>query len=295
MTVLAVDVGGTNLRAALVYDGAILGRASATTDSAEVGPAVEGLVTDLLRTYPDQAPHAIGVGVPEYVDAGRVTSHEVVSWPPDAAARIARVAASNDHPNVPVIIESDVRCGALAEHAALDDPDHASLLYISWGTGLSSTFVLPGGHAWPGARGEAIALGEWRDEHGRQLEDAASGRGIERAYAAATGASLDGIAVHVKALGGDAAALEAFERAGRLIGHAVRQLVHVLDPHVVVLGGGLGSADQLGWTGLLDELSGGHIRPSFPPVRPARTGADAGLLGAALFAERTAQPRDFWP
>ena len=289
MTVLAIDVGGTNLRAALVDHGTVRQRAARPTDPVEVGAAVEGLVARLLHERPDVVPGAVGIGLPEYVRDGRATSNEVVAWAAGDAARISRVVVAATGAEVPVAVEADVRCGAVAEHAALDDPERDSMLYVSWGTGLSSAFVLPGGQVWAGARGEALALGEWRDDFGHRLEAVTSGRGAEHAYRDSTGRLLDAVAIQARALDGDTAAREVFQRAGRALGRAIRHLVYVLDPHVVVLGGGLGSSDHLARAAMLAELGAGHDRPGFPPVQSARTGADAGLLGAAIVAERAAR------
>jgi glucokinase len=161
-----------------------------------------------------------------------------------------------------------------------------SLLYVSWGSGVSSTLVLPGGACWQGARGEALALGEWRDGAGHRLEDVASGHGIERGYAAATGGHADATEIHRRALGGDAYARDLFDTAGRTLATAIRHLIDVLDPHAVVIGGGLGVADHLARTTLHACLESGRRRPGGPTVQPARTGPDAGLLGAALIADR---------
>lgn len=288
MTVLAVDVGGTSLRAALVRRDVILHRARAATRPGPVAGQLAELIGGLLPANPDDPPEAVGVGVPEYVHAGVVTSSEVVEWTPGTVDRIRSAVAEVADAAVPWVVEADVRCGAVAEHARLEDPDRMSLLYVSWGTGLSSSFVLPGGRAWPGARGEALALGEWRDDAGRRLEDLASGRGIERAWSEASGTSLDAVAIDARARAADPVAAALFDRAGRSLGRAIRHLVEVLDPHEVVLGGGLGAADHSGRHALSAELAAVPARPGFPPVRPARGGADAGLLGAAVLAGRAA-------
>jgi predicted NBD/HSP70 family sugar kinase len=60
----------------------------------------------------------------------------------------------------------------------------------------------------------------------------------------------------------------------------------VLDPHAVVIGGGLGVADHIARTTLHACLESGRRRPGGPTVLPARTGPDAGLLGAALVVAR---------
>jgi glucokinase len=285
--VLALDLGATNLRGALVERGAIGLRDSIPTRSVALHDGIDRLVASLLRADPGGQVDGVGIGVPEYVRDGRVTSAEVLDWAPDTAARVERlVAGTVGGGPVPVSVEADVRCAAIAEHTRLDRPERMSLLYVSWGSGVSSTLVLPGGACWQGARGEALALGEWRDGAGQRLEDVASGHGIERAYAAATAGHADAVEVHRRALGGDAYARDLFDTAGRTLATAIRHLVDVLDPHAVVIGGGLGVADHLARTTLHACLESDRRRPGGPTVLPARTGPDAGLLGAALVVDR---------
>ncbi|MEA5119307.1 MAG: ROK family protein [Propionicimonas sp.] len=290
MIVLAVDVGGTNLRAALIERGTVLHRTWTATRPGSADRQAIDLVSRLLRAHPGLPPAAVGIGVPEYVRAGEVTSNEVVTWAPDTASRIAGTVEDATGATVSVVVEADVRCGAVAEHARLARPDELSLLYVSWGTGISSALVLPGGTAWSGARGEALALGEWRDPAGRRLEELASGGGIERGWQLVCGSMADAVAIHARAVAGDQRATALFDAAGRALGRALHQMVAVLDPHVVVLGGGLGTAEHLGRTALFAELARLPARAGFPPVLPARTGDDAGLLGAAVLAGRAAPP-----
>lgn len=276
--VLALDVGGTHLRGAIVAGGRVVDRA----DAATAAGLRDGLERIVARLLPGSAAGAAGIGVPEYVRDGVVTSAEVVDWRPGTTDWAGRLVARAAGRAVPVVVEADVRCGAVAEHARLADPAATSLLYVSWGTGVSSTLVLPGGLAWAGARGEALAIGEWRDDAGRRLEDVAAGRGVERAYAAATGDPVDGVELHRRATGGDAVAAGLVEAADRALGRAIGRLVDALDPHLVVVGGGIGAgrADRLTAHAALGR------RPGAPPLLAAHHGPDAGLIGAALVAAR---------
>lgn len=252
--VLGIDVGGTSVRAAAARDGALLERRDAAS-----GPDLAETVVELAHALAEGRDIAgIGVGVPEYVDGGRVTSTEVIPWDDGIVAALERIA--------PVVIEADVRCAAAAEWAAFREP----LLYVSWGTGLSSTLVLGDGTAWAGARGRALALGERRVD-GVTLESFASGRGIERAHG--SGATARELAVR-----DDAADL--FRRAGELVAAAVRDAALLLDPARVVIGGGLGTADSPARR-TLEELWDLSI-----PLTTAAHGADSGLVGAALVALR---------
>ena len=275
MSVLAIDIGGTSVRAARVKDGAIVERAEAATTT-DLAGTVSALAHRLAR---GQRIEAIGVGVPEYVDAGVVTSDEVIAWSAAIEADLRTIA--------PVRVESDVRCGAYAEWAARPG---SSLLYISWGTGISSTLVLPDGRPWEGHRGRAIALGE-RRVRGATLEGLASGRGIEIRYEAETGAART-----TRELGGqrdDPIASALLTDAGELLAASAIDLALALDPAHVVVGGGLGTADTEAWRALQAAWDGAAVGI---PIHQAHHGADAGLLGAAIVATSAApQPHPTHP
>ena len=260
--VLALDAGGTKLLGGLVTrDGTIVLREQVPTPRDDRGcdPDLHALAALALRVR-DQAAAAgsrvtaVGVGMPEYVRDGSLTSAEVFAWTRQPGEVLAGLGG-------PVAVESDVRCAALAEASLREDTP--SLLYVSWGTGLSSTLVV-GGRCLAGRRGEAIALGEWPVAAAvdaswpGNLETYASGRGI--------------------ALRGDEAG------AADAVAHAVVALVQVLDPDVVVLGGGVGTSGGPLQTGVRDAVPRLLARPCPPPVEAARAGADAGLLGAARIA-----------
>jgi glucokinase len=259
---LALDAGGTKLLAGLVTrDGTTLLREQVPTPRDDRGcdPGLRTLAA-LAGRVRDRAEAAglrvvtAGAGMPEYVHAGALTSAEVFAWTHQPDEVLAGLG-------VPVTVESDVRCAALAE--AHRRPGTTSMLYVSWGTGLSSALVVDG-RCLTGRRGEAIALGEWPVAAAvdpgwpGNLEAYASGRGI--------------------ALRGDEAG------AAVAVAHAVAALVQVLDPDVVVLGGGIGTSGGPLPGGVRDAVPALLSRPGPPPVEPAVAGSDAGLLGAALVA-----------
>lgn len=262
---LGIDIGGTSVRAGLVADGRIVARAeSATTD--DLLATVVRLANQLTAgTTVD----GIGIGVPEYVHQGRVTSTEVIPWTDAIVTELSAIA--------PVWVESDVRCAAVAEwHRSPGE----SLLYLSWGTGLSTTLVLPDGRPWEGHSGRAIAFGERRVESGT-LESVASGRGIETHYLARTGAHRT-----TRDLAADAAddlAQTLLRSAGRLTATALMDATRLLDPARVVVGGGLGTADTEANRALVAEWQAGG---SPAPLHAASYGPESGLIGAALLALR---------
>ena len=287
--VLAVDAGGTK------YLGGVVDRAGNVSYEREVPTPRSGgrgdpdlaTLRDLFDVLREQAVEdgrhvcGLGVGVPEYVGDGRLTSAEVLAWSTQPTDLLGV-----DFPGVPVLVEADVRCAAYAE-ARTGWPESHTLLYVSWGTGLSSTLVVDG-RCVAGHRGEAIALGElgvvaavdpnWKGN----LEDFASGLGLGARFAERTGRPATGRAVADLAGHGDPDARLVLESAARAVGHALRDCTSLLDPAVIVLGGGIGSGGGELPRLVAELLPALLTRPEPPTVVPARLGARAGLLGAGL-------------
>ncbi len=293
-TVLAVDVGGTKLSAALVTRHLEVVFAEELPTPRSVAGCDPGLV-ELARLVErlshraaasDVSVDAIGFGFPEYTTADRLTSREVFAWDVQPVVLFAGAG-------VPVAVESDVRCAARAEANARQVV--GSLLYVSWGTGISSALVI-GGRCLVGRRGEAIALGEFEvsatidPAWAGNLEAFAAGRGVEHRYSAALagpgggGSDLDCRAITRLAVDGDPTALGVVRSAASALARALRQCIGLLDPDVVVLGGGIGSSGSLLPQLVTQELAHLQSRPDPVSVVPASLDARAGLLGAALVA-----------
>ncbi|MGW6401544.1 ROK family protein [Streptomyces sp. NPDC055134] len=296
---VALDIGGTTLGAGLVTaDGTVLrSTARPTAEHGRRDPELAGTVA-LAREMTEVAAAlgaeivGIGAGLPEFVHAsGKLTSHDVLDWTAQPADLLAPLA-----PGRAVVVESDVRCGALAEARFGGGRGLGSFLYVSLGTGLSATFVQCG-QVWEGHRGEAVALGSWevptsvdptfsaavRDGRIPNLEDCVSGAGIAARYAAATGADVtEARQVTTRAAAGDRTAAALLTTAGRGLGTALAWTVSLLDPEAIVIGGGLGTAGGLLNEAAQEAYAEASPRPGRPPLRCAELGDRSGLVGAAL-------------
>lgn len=293
--IAALDVGGTKIAAGLVsVDGTVLHRDERPTavdgrlrdpDLAGTSAAVRALQTEADRR--GLTISALGAGFPEYVAPdGELTSREVLAWNTQP-----QQVLHAELPGIPIAVGSDVRCGALGEarHGAGRGLDH--FLYVSLGTGLSSTLVL-GGTPLAGRRGEAIALGGFEVPasvdpgwHG-DLEGYCSGRGIGDRRSALGGASTPG-AREVTELAdhGDPDAIRVLTTAGAALGTVLAMAVKLLDPAAIVLGGGLGTAGGRVRSAMESAYAeASAARPDAPPLLPAALGPAAGLIGAACLA-----------
>lgn len=288
--VLAVDVGGTMIASGIV---AATGEVLWSTEVATVHTAcgrdpglrqLEDVVARLRRGATDHGHvvRAVSIGFPEYVNHDRLTSHEVIAWDRQPVEMLRAVLA-----DVPVFVDSDVRCAALAEARRADAGEH-DVFYVSWGTGISSTLVVDGSCR-AGRRGEALALGEFGvpatvdPTWTANLEQFASGGGIARRYAAAhPGTARDSRAIAELADAGDPDAFATIDSAARAVASAVSSCIAILDPDVVVLGGGIGAGDGLLVRAMRAELARLLSRADPPPIRRARSSAQTGVAGAGL-------------
>ena len=307
---VGVDVGGTKIAAGVVDDtGRIvekLRKASPTTDELSLLKAIRELVGE-LRTRHDIT--AVGVGAPGFIGADRRT----VLFTPNLPWRDEPLAEMLERVlELPVLVENDANAAAWAEYvfgAGQGVPDQ---LLLTLGTGVGGGLVL-GGEIYRGGHGVAAEVGHLtvvRDgipcgcgRHGC-LEQYASGSALvrEARSAAATGrapalleaaggnaTAVTGAMVTEQARAGTPEAVELFEEMGEALAVGIGSLIAVLDPSLVLLGGGVSEAGDLilaPTTAALDrELTGGRHRPG-PEVRLAALGNDAGLIGAADEARR---------
>ena len=229
----------------------------------------------------------IGIGVPELVSpTGRVTSETVVRWTEVTVVRALAAVA-------PVRVDADVRCAAVAEASLGAGVGRDSFLYVSVGTGISACFVLDG-TPWPGARGNAIVLGSgigigYTEEFGElsllPVEQVASGPALARRYGRARGHDLTRAEeVLERAERGDAAARDTIRVGARVLGARIAEVVNLLDPDSVIVGGGLGSAAGPYWDTMHATVRSliWADRTRHLPVEQAQLAASSGMIGAAL-------------
>jgi glucokinase len=303
---VGVDVGGTKILAGLVTaDGAVLRaerrRTPADGDAlvAEVVAAVEALRDGAGADLP------VGCGYP-----GLVTREGLARYGPNVGMAeyplgdALRERLRTDR----VVVDNDANAAAWGEfRVGAGQAVRDTMVLYTLGTGVGGGLVV-GGRLHRGAHGFAGELGHVVLRVGGApgpsgidgtLEAYSSGTAIGRTAAERhargdfDGTPLegpeppDGAAVTAAAEAGVAAAVEVLADAGRHLGIAAAGLVNVLDPELVVVGGGAGAAGELvlgpARAALAAHVLGPGHRPAVPVV-PAALGERAGLVGAALLA-----------
>ena len=195
---------------------------------------------------------------------------------------------------IPCVLANDANCFALAEtHWGVvkqEAPDARVVFGIIMGTGVGGGIVI-NGQVWNGKHGIA---GEWGhnflDESGGPcycgktgcVETVLSGPGLQRYYKSITGSmlSLKDILAH-SLQGNDQAAIKTIDRLNHYFGKAVSVITNMLDPDVIVVGGGVGNIDSI-YTGGVESLNKFifNNRVDVPILKPS-LGDSAGVFGAA--------------
>ncbi|MFE5911299.1 ROK family protein [Streptomyces wedmorensis] len=297
--VIALDVGGTGTRAALVgLDGTLLHEERRAT-ARERGPeavvaSVLGLAEDLRargRTHYGTAALAAGVAVPGSVDTARgVAVHAAgLGWH-DVPLRDL---LSRRLGGTPVALGNDVRTGGLAEARLGAGRGTGRFLFVSLGSrvagaiGIDDT-IEAGAHGGAGEIGHLVVRpgGPPCACGGRGcLEALASAEAVGRAWAVASGRPSADAADCARAVeAGDEAASAVWRAAVAALADGLLTALTILDPRTVVIGGGLGRAGATLLTPLRTALAERVTFQKLPAIVPAALGDTAGCLGAGLLA-----------
>jgi glucokinase len=307
--VVAVDLGGTQIRAALCdRSGALLRRASTLTAAAE-GPErvisrIEDSINEVLAGVRGSQVLGIGLGAPGTVNpwTGVITNATNIPGLTDWPARDYLVQRFK----VPSFIGNDANLAALGEFRFGAGKGTETLVYVTISTGIGGG-VIERGRLYLGARGWAAELGHIIVEPdgpvcgcgGRGcLEALAAGPAIAREARARlrAGASSSLLAmvdgrldlirsqeVVAAARSGDCVALEVMERAALYIGIGMVTFIHAFDPQKIIVGGGVSKAGDLLLSTARAVVAERAMTEEWKrtPIELAQLGDDVGLLGAA--------------
>ncbi|MGQ5227748.1 ROK family protein [Streptomyces sp. MN3] len=300
--VAALDIGGTKIAGALVdREGRILARAQRPTPAREDGDtvmaAVGAVIGDLAASPLWERAGAVGIGSAGPVDAsaGTVSPVNVPGWRDYPLVAQVRDAAGG----LPVALIGDGVAITAAEHwqGAARGHDNALCMVVS--TGVGGGLVL-GGRLHPGPTGNAGHIGHISvDLDGDPcpcgargcVERIASGpniarRALENGWRPGPDGDTSAAAVAAAARAGDQVAVASYERAARALAAGIAATATLVEIDIAVIGGGVGKAGEVLFAPLRKALTE-FATLSFVrrlAVVPARTGTDAGLVGAAAAA-----------
>ncbi|MCP2265900.1 ROK family glucokinase [Promicromonospora thailandica] len=314
MHAIGVDIGGTKIAVGVVdEEGNILAQVRRETDADDVANIDEAIADACNELVKEHEVSAIGLAAAGFVSPDRTS----VNFAPNIAWReyplAAKVGALVDA-DVPIVVENDANAAGWAEFRFGAGRDATDMLMLTVGTGLGGA-VISERDLVRGKWGMAAEVGHMRVVpeghycgcgHEGCWEQYASGSALERDAQHAAVARVDQAARLLELAGGDAAeirgrmvteaaqegdplAVELLATLGRWIGEGSASVAALLDPELIVIGGGVGAAGDLLLgpvrRGFEAQLSAMGHRP-VAQIELAEHGNEAGIVGAADLARR---------
>ncbi len=308
---IGVDIGGTNIKIALVdFEGKII-YSNTTPTRAEMGfeagvANIKQAIKDLMQETNETAKtiEAIGFGLPGQIDykAGMVKNlPNIPGW-----INIPLGKLIEDEFQIPTRLDNDVRCAALGELNFGAGKGCENLICITVGTGIGSGIVL-NGKLVRGASNAAGEIGHIKMTLGKGPLCGCGDHGCFEAYASgpsivsmakefisggksakykemATDGIITPYIVAQAALQGDAVSLQIFKQMGEIIGIGLSSVVNLLNPEKIIIGGGVADAGEI----LLEPIRKTIEERAMPiqkeavKVVPAQLANAAGVIGASL-------------
>ncbi|WP_312888337.1 ROK family protein [Nonomuraea rhodomycinica] len=296
--VVALDVGGTSMKGGLVSEsGAVLLSERRPTPVSEGPEAVVAAIRDFIGHLADSGdgnPAGVGLVVPGLVSEDTALYAANLGWSDVPATAFTPL-------DVPVLLGHDVRTGGLAESVLGAGRGVSDFLFLPIGTGIAGAMILHGepyggasgwggeiGHIPVFPDGEQCACGQFGC-----LETYASAASVGRRYSQRSG--LEGIRAEQVVASDDPVAIEVWDEAVEALSLALATYTLLLDPTMIVLGGGLAEAGPALFDPVRTRLVKRLAFRAAPPLHPAALGVDAGMLGASLLGWRAAGRPELGP
>jgi glucokinase len=292
-SVIAVDVGGTSIKAALIDETGATGRRSDVPTPVADGPAaVVTAIREITRSLAGPSVAAVGVVVPGVVEVATGTARYSANlgW---RDLPLGELLAADTA--VPVAVEHDVRAAGYAERALGRARGVGDSLVVVIGTGIAGVVVAGGapvrgaidlageiGHVPVHPDGEPCACGQRGC-----TETYASAAAIARRYLARTGRRAAPTEI-VAARASDPVAAQVWAEAAEALGIALAGYTLLLDPSLVILAGGLAEAGPALRDPVRTALAARLAWRPPPAVEISPLAGRAGQYGAALLAWRAA-------
>jgi glucokinase len=303
--VLAADVGGTNVRVALVdADGQILLRRESETpkrgSANEICELIAGIANEILREGSSHGPvKRFGLALPAIIDYANGSVLESPNLPHLNGFEIGPHVA--DKTGLGVKLENDATAATIGEHWLGAGRGANNVIGVTLGTGVGGGLIIEG-EVFRGIDGTAGEVGHICVEPEGPL-CACGSHGCVEQFASATAIvrqakerlskypssllnrseNFTAEDVFFAAKDGDELSIEVFETAGRYLGIALAGLINVLNPDVIFVGGGASSAWELFIGQTLEEVEKRAFQRPAERVKIVlgQLGDDAGIMGAA--------------
>lgn len=281
---ICIDIGGTAIKYGIVaQDGSVLSRAETPTNASQGGPYILQRVIDLTEELLSGREAAgICISTAGMVDPVRGEIFYSAPLIPNYAGTCFKQVLESRF-GLPCEVENDVNCAGLAEYRSGAAQGCRSMVMLTIGTGIGGCAVVDG-KVLHGAGNSACEIGYLR-MRGSDFQTLGAASVLSTRVAARKPESpeqWDGRRIFTQAQAGDPICIEEIDRMVDVLGEGIANLCYVLDPEVVVLGGGIMAQEAY----LRDRIEqainryliasiASHVRLAFAAHRN-----DAGMLGA---------------
>ncbi len=313
--IVGVDLGGTNVRAAVIdINGNIIGqgrRPSLAMEEPEtsIGQIILSIHDAInVSKVAKEKIKGIGMGIP-----GRHNSKEgIVMWSPNFRNMwkgVQVITPVKDEFGIPVYMGNDANVAALGEFRYGAARDVNSMVMMTLGTGIGGGIILDG-KLWTGVNeaggevgqqvinpnGMKCGCGNLGDLEGETRRDSIIERAVRKIFLGRKTILTDMVPpkyydltpamIADAANKGDEVALEVMEETGYFVGLGVSNLICILNPDMVVIGGGISQAGEVLWGPIMRSVRANAITDALEvcSVVPAQLGDDAGVMGGAVLA-----------
>lgn len=270
--VIAVDVGGTNLRAArLEQDRILVQKSIPLRDKDELQKTLDQLIA-LIRTVLDKSVTGIGLGVPSVIDLDTGTVRDVTNIP--SWKKVELKSILEDEFKLPVRVNNDVNCFILGEHRHGVAKGYSNVVGLAMGTGLGGGIII-NNELYSGKNCGAGEFGmiPYLDDC---IEAYCSGWFFIKKH------NTTALSAFHKAEQNDREALNQWKEFGTHMGHAIKTVIYAYDPEAIVLGGSLSNAYNYFKDSMLESMKDIVFPESLKKLRLfVSDNSNIALLGAA--------------
>ena len=288
MKTLGVDIGGTNIKYGVVENNIIIYNNSTKSEVAKGKQFLIGKIVSIIENCKKNYNiKSIGIGIAGLVDYQRGFVFESPNLPEWEGVNLKNELKIV---NLPISIDNDANCFALGEYLLRKDKKIKNLIGITLGTGIGGSLILDG-KIYRGSNGFAGEIGHIKVEpDGRKcncgqngcLEAYSSGFAIEKKSKEIFGEKIAVSSLYQMALKGNRKAIEIFKDAFEKLGIVCAGLIDLLNPDIIVFGGGLSNMREFLLIPLKKLIQKNCYKKLYEKVRieVSQSDIDSGIIGA---------------
>ena len=271
---ITIDLGGTNVRAALIDHEQILRMVSESCKSDGTEEEVLEQIANLVASLMNDQVTAIGIGVPSVVDTAKGIVYDVLGIPSWKEVHLKEFMEKRF--GIPLYLENDCNCFSLGVSNFAEGKDYREVVCVTLGTGVGSSLVIDG-KLYSGHNTGAGEIGNipYLD---KDYEFYCSSRFFVSRGTSGKQAAID-------ARNNDPEALRLWQEFGKHIGCLVTLIIYAYDPEAIIFGGSIASAFDLYKDSMSEELKNCIYQKSVRKIHilPSK-GDNMALLGASVLA-----------